>query len=64
MKSKPNWLKIDAILGKPNASLKAKMIIVSEQELGRWTAKHLREGYTITLTRITENKNYPKNTTL
>lgn len=55
MKRKPVWLKIDAILGKPNTSLKAKMLILSTTELGRWVTAHLEKGYTVTLTKVEQS---------
>lgn len=52
MKRPTKWLKIDAVLGKPNSSAKCSMQILSIAELGRWVAKHLDQGYTVTLTKV------------
>ena len=52
MKPKTKWLKIDAVLGKPHSSHKAKLLQVTQAELGRWVAAHLELGYTVTLTKV------------
>lgn len=52
MPHKAKWYHIDAVLGKPNHSLQAKLLVCSQAELSRWVVKHLSEGYTVTLTKV------------
>lgn len=52
MPHKAKWHHIDAVLGKPNHSMQAKLMVCTQAELARWLTKHLEQGYTVTLTKV------------
>lgn len=51
---KVKWYHLDAVLGRPNHSLQAKLMICTQAELARWMVRHLEQGYTVTLTKVEE----------
>lgn len=51
-RKKPKWLRLSIVLSRPNHRMQVKTIVLAHSELGRWTTRHLEQGYVVTLTKV------------